>query len=63
MFFFYIRFYFENGLKVLNEWLLNDLEKKEKEISKDKKIMEVFAQIRALLRVISLSHSFASLFH
>lgn len=45
------RFYAENGLRVLNEWLVEGIRKKEPSMSKEKKRIEMYSQVRALLRV------------
>lgn len=46
-------FYTENGLRVLNEWLIDGVRKNEPGMSKEKKRIEMFSQVRALLRVRS----------
>lgn len=46
-------FYTENGLRVLNEWLIDGVRRKEPGMSKEKKRIEMFSQVRALLRVCS----------
>lgn len=53
-------FYAEKGLKVLNAWLQDGLSrKKEPGMSKEKRRVEMFSQVRALLRVRDpFPHSF-----
>lgn len=45
------RFYTENGLRVLNEWLFDGVHTKAPGMSKEKKRIEMYSQVRALLRV------------
>lgn len=44
-------FYAENGLRVLNEWLADGVRRKEPGTSREKKRVEMFSQVRALIRV------------
>lgn len=45
------RFYAENGLIVLNEWLSDSLQRKEYGLTKQKRVAAMYSQVRALLRV------------
>ncbi|DBA00559.1 TPA: hypothetical protein N0F65_006463 [Lagenidium giganteum] len=48
-------FYNERGLRVLNEWLLEGVKKKEPGMSKEKRRIELFSQVRALIRVLDVN--------
>ncbi|KAF1330981.1 hypothetical protein FI667_g4723, partial [Globisporangium splendens] len=48
-------FYAENGLRVLNEWLVDGIRKKEPSMSKEKRRVEMFSQVRALLRILDVN--------
>ncbi|POM68019.1 Hypothetical protein PHPALM_15870 [Phytophthora palmivora] len=45
-------FYAEGGLKVLNAWLVDGATRREAGVSKEKKRVEMFSQVRALLRIL-----------
>ncbi|CEG42464.1 yth domain containing 2 [Plasmopara halstedii] len=48
-------FYAEGGLKILNEWLLDGVSRRESGMSMEKKRIEMFSQVRALLRILDVN--------
>eukprot|EP00644_Phytophthora_capsici_P005375 jgi/Phyca11/4367/fgenesh1_pm.PHYCAscaffold_1_\ len=48
-------FYAEGGLKVLNAWLVDGATRREAGMSKEKKRVEMFSQVRALLRILDVN--------
>ncbi|KAG6954261.1 hypothetical protein JG688_00012453 [Phytophthora aleatoria] len=48
-------FYAEGGLKVLNAWLVDGTTRRETGLSKEKKRIEMFSQVRALLRILDVN--------
>ncbi|CAI5738799.1 unnamed protein product [Peronospora destructor] len=48
-------FYAEGGLKVLNAWLVDGVTRREAGLSKEKKRIEMFSQVRALLRILDVN--------
>ncbi|KAI9911187.1 hypothetical protein PsorP6_008742 [Peronosclerospora sorghi] len=48
-------FYAENGLKLLNAWLVDGATRREPGLSKEKRRIEMFSQVRALLRILDVN--------
>ncbi|CAI5702891.1 unnamed protein product [Peronospora effusa] len=48
-------FYAEGGLKVLNAWLVDGVTRREAGLSNEKKRIEMFSQVRALLRILDVN--------